>query len=155
MYTGSMCGVGPDIFTVWGYVISHTVNSQVELNPIYLAPILGMTAERVQGAIDFLCQPDERSRSPQDDGRRIVPEKGFAYRVPTHEMYRGLRNEEDRREYFRIKKAEQRHRDAEAASNGTAVKASSQKSKRLVKMSTHTEAEADTEAKAGSQGKKR
>jgi hypothetical protein len=41
----------------------------------------------------------------------LVREGEFAYRVPNFAAYRAIRNEEERREYNRIKKAEQRERE--------------------------------------------
>jgi hypothetical protein len=109
-FTGSMMGKGSHVFAVWAYVIAHTVDSQVELNPRYLAAVIGETPERIEEAIAYLCAPDPQSRSKLDDGRRLVREGQFAYRVPTHERYRSIRNEDERREYNRIKKAESRAR---------------------------------------------
>lgn len=100
MYTGSMHGAGPDVFAVWGYVISHAQHGTVELNPQHLAPILGMSAEAVEATIVKLAEPDNRSRSKAYDGRRLIPAGAFSYIVPTHEFYRSLRTSEDRRAYM-------------------------------------------------------
>lgn len=110
-FTGSMFGAGADVFAVWAYVIANTVDSQVELNPTLLAATIGATPERMEAAIAALCAPDPRSRSKECEGRRLVREGEYAYRVPTYEAYRSIRSEDDRREYNRIKKAEQRARD--------------------------------------------
>ena len=141
-FTGSMYGAGPDVFAVWAYVIANTRDSQVELNPVLLASTLGTTQERVQAAIDFLCAPDSRSRSKDAEGRRLLREGEYAYSVPTFAAYRAIRNEDDRREYNRIKKAEQREREKAEASN---VKDSVIDSQRK---SAHTEAVTEAESKA-------
>ena len=109
MYDGSMYGAGADVFAVWGYVIAHTVKSAVELNTRKLASSIGMPPERVQVAIDYLCQPDPHSRNTEHEGRRLVKEGAFQYRVPSHDLYNGIRNEEERREYNRLK--QQAYRD--------------------------------------------
>jgi hypothetical protein len=141
-FTGSMFGAGSDVFAVWAYVIANTKDSQVELNPNLLAATLGTSRERVQQAIDFLCAPDPNSRSKDAEGRRLVREGEFAYRVPTFSAYRAIRNEEERREYNRVKKAEQRERDR-------AVKTYVIDSQRKSSVSANTEAEAEAEAEAG------
>lgn len=140
-FTGSMFGAGPDVFAVWAYVIANTKESQVELNPHLLAATLGTTRERVQAAIDFLCAPDEHSRSKCEEGRRLIREGEFAYRVPTFAAYRAIQNEDDRREYNRVKKAEQRARDKEVSN----VKAPVNDGQR---MSAHTEAVTEAKAEA-------
>lgn len=139
-YTGSMFGAGPELFAVWGYVIANTVESQIELNPIAIAPALGMTPEAVARCINKLCEPDPNSRSKVADGCRLIREGQFAYHVPNHNSYRLVRDEQDRREYNRLKKAEGRSRGV-----NTRVK----KSIRVSSVSANTEAdtEADTEAK--------
>jgi hypothetical protein len=111
-FTGSMLGAGADVFAVWGYVIANTVQSQVELNPQLLAPLIGMSVAAAEQAIAFLCAPDPKSRSPLEEGRRLVREGQFAYRVPNSETYRAVRNEEERREYNRLKQSEHRLRQS-------------------------------------------
>ena len=112
-FTGSMYGAGSAVFAVWAYVIANTESSQVELNPRFLAGVIGETEDKIRGAIDFLCAPDPTSRSKVADGRRLIREGEFAYQVPNFAAYRNVRNEDDRREYNRVKKAEQRQRDKE------------------------------------------
>ena len=116
-----MYGAGPDVFAVWGYTIANAVDSQVELNAAYLAPLIGTTVERVQAAIAYLCASDPRSRSKGEEGRRLVPEGEFAYRVPNHDRYRRLRDERDRREYMRTyQQARRARRRVAAQENGAA-----------------------------------
>jgi len=107
-FTGSMFGAGPTVFAVWGYVIANVVKGQVELNAKLLAPTLGTSEQDAQSAIDFLCAPDANSRSKLEEGRRLVKIGQFAYEVPNHQRYNLLRNEDDRREYNRIKMRESR-----------------------------------------------
>jgi hypothetical protein len=82
------------------------------LNPKLLAFTLAGTRsgaeEEVREAIEFLCAVDPESRSRAEDGRRMVKEGEFQYRVVNWEIYQGIRNEEQRREYNRIKQAEYR-----------------------------------------------
>src|SRR5690348_3809798 len=118
LYTGSMVGSGALAFAVWGYVIANmkpdeNIGAQVELNPKLLSMILGESEEGVSNTIEFLCSPDPISRSKDEDGRRLVRIGQFSYRVVNGPAYMKIRNEEDRREYFRIKKQEQRKRKKE------------------------------------------
>jgi len=109
-FTGSLIGAGPVVFSVWGYVIANTKAGQVELNPKLLAAVIGADVDEVVKALDYLCAPDPNSRSTTDDGRRLVREGQFAYRVVNAAVYRAIRNEDDRREYNRIKQRESRAR---------------------------------------------
>lgn len=67
--------------------------------------------EQVQEALDALCAPDLESRTPTEDGRRLLPidtARGWGWRIVNYEVYRQLRDEESRREYFRTYRAAKR-----------------------------------------------
>lgn len=144
-FTGSMVGAGSAVFAVWGYVIANCRDGSVELNPRLLAMILGDTPESIQKAVDFLCAPDEESRTKAHDGRRMLHSGAFLYEVPNHSTYRKILNEDERREYFRIKKQEERQRKK-------ALTLDSQGQSRTVKdmstVSTQSESESESEKKA-------
>lgn len=110
MYEGSMYGAGIAVFAVWGYVISHTRQSSVELNPKKLADTLGGTVKEIKEAVEFLMKPDADSRQKEHDGRRLIKEGEFQYRVPSWEYYYKMQSEEERREYNRVMKSRERAR---------------------------------------------
>ena len=147
-FTGSMSGAGVSVFAVWGYVIAHCVDGQVELNPRVVAAMIGTTEEEVVKAIAYLEAPDPNSRSKSEDGRRLVREGMFAYRVVNHAAYRRVRDENDRREYNRNKQAESRARRV-----NTSVKESTDESTMSAKAEADTEAEADTKPRSARQKK--
>lgn len=119
MYTGSMIGAGAHVFAVWGYAISNANRlGSVELNPVLISYLIGMPPEQVEAAVAYLCAPDARSRTPDEDGRRLVHEGGILYTVVNATRYRGIRDEEMRREYFRVKKQESRARKKAAWQDG-------------------------------------
>ena len=132
-YTGSLVGAGLNVFAVWGYVIANTARGCVELNPKLLAAILGGTEDEIRAAITCLSKPDPSSRSKEHEGRRLLKEGEFLYAVPTAETYRKIINEDDRREYMRVKQQEHRARVKCQGMSG--------------KMSTHTDLEAEVEEK--------
>jgi hypothetical protein len=111
MYRGSMVGAGSHVFAVWGYVIANTRRSYVDLNPKLLAMIIGDTEDRMRAAIDWLAAPDPESTNAKDyEGKRLVQRGTYQYFVPNWELYRKMRDEDDRRAYNTRKKAE--YRDA-------------------------------------------
>lgn len=121
MYTGSMFGSGPVVFAVWGYVIACAQKSRVELNPRLLAAILGCPEKDVIHAIAKLSSPDALSRCKDHEGRRLIKEGAFQYFVPSHEKYRAMRDEEQRREYNKIKQREFRSKKKGVPLPGEAV----------------------------------
>jgi hypothetical protein len=113
MYEGSMRGKGSAYFAVWGYVISHFVpdrqaGAQVDINPEILAFLIGEKLEIVEGVLVSMCGPDPKSRSQEEEGRKLVKIGTYTYRVVNGAKYRAIRDEEGRREQNR--EAQQRHR---------------------------------------------
>lgn len=112
-FTGSMRGAGPTVFAVWGYIISNQLfNGSIELNPQDVADRIGCTVEDVEGAIAFLMAPDPKSRTKTSQGRRLLHDGGFLYTLVNGAVYRNIKDERERREYFRVKKQESRERKA-------------------------------------------
>jgi len=107
MYTGSMCGSGALVFAVWGYVISHQKPSHgrkdffVELNPGVIAYLIGEPEKDVAGVIRKFCEPDPKSRTDSEEGRKLVEVNPYLYRVVNGEAYDKMQREEDRRDYNR------------------------------------------------------
>ncbi len=135
-FEGSMIGAGPSVFALWAYVISKTRDSEIEINPRMVALVLGDTVENVEKSINYLCAEDPNSRTPVENGRRIIKQKGFLYTVVNHAQYRKILNEDDRKEYFRDKKRESRERKKKVSN----VKV---RKYQMSNMSTHTEAETE------------
>jgi len=100
-YTGSLVGSGAMVFAVWPYVIANTNprNSLVELNATVLATILGEPVERVEEAIERLCQPDPRSRTKTEGGRRLIKRDEFTYFVVNFAYYRDIHRRDERNAY--------------------------------------------------------
>jgi hypothetical protein len=110
MYEGSMRGAGSAFFAVWGYIISHMKPNRkhgttVEINPDIVAFLLGEKPDVVRGVIAKMCGPDPRSRTEDKGGRKLVKLAEYTYHVVNGDYYRSIRNEEERREYQRIKQA--------------------------------------------------
>jgi hypothetical protein len=143
MFTGSMVGSGSHVFAVWSFVIANTKqDGYVEINPVLLAAVLGETPDRIESAIEHLCAPDPRSRSKIEDGRRLVKVGEFAYKVPTHEHYRNVRSDDERRAYFRDKKREQRAREKKNSPHASNHVSKTVQDKSTA--STHTDTESYT-----------
>jgi len=113
-FEGSMVGAGFHVYAVWDYCITKNRSGFVELNPKYLAFVLDGSREgseqRVEEAIEYLTRPDPDSRSPEKDGRRLVKEGRFQYRMVNWASYEGIKSIADLREYNRRKQAEYRER---------------------------------------------
>lgn len=85
----------------------------VDIHPRAIAEEVGLTIEQVQAAIRELESPDPESRSPEQEGKRIVrmdEHRAWGWIVVNYGKYRAIRSEEDRREQNRL--AQQRFREA-------------------------------------------
>lgn len=136
MWTGSMVGAGPVIFSVWAYALSTSDKEGFcELNHKYLAYVIGCKEEDIAKAIDYLCQNDPNSRSPEEDGKRLIKIGKFGYAIVNYQKYIALYNEERRREYLRIAKQQSRERLGSQSKN---VNSSQQESKNVNSVYTVT-----------------
>jgi hypothetical protein len=135
-FTGSMYGSGSCIFAVWSYVIAHTKpDAMIELNPMELASKIGEDLARIEAAIEHFKSPDPKSRSKEFEGRRLIQKGEFIYFVPQYHKYHGFANNKERREYFALKKREQRQRDKDCQT------AKSKESKNVKQSNTQSESE--------------
>lgn len=155
MYEGSMMGAGPWVFALWPYIIANCDrNGFVELNPRLIAAKIGGNVNDAKQAIAYLESPDPESRSKEEDGRRIIREGEFMYRIVNHQKYRDIRKQEDRRAQNRA--ASQKRRDRLRQQSSAYV---STKNTETLTVSTKTpksaesaNAEADAEADADTGG---
>lgn len=147
MYKGSLYGSGVLSFAVWGYVIGTTdKDGVVELNPHEIANILGdTTAEDIERVIEGFCEPDPRSRSKDHEGRRLIRQGEYDYLVVNHAYYRGIRSEEERREYNRIKQQESRDRKKKEAQEGGVKPVNDNQQPSAMSAHTDTDTDADTD----------
>lgn len=64
-----------------------------------------------------LCQPDEKSRSKLEEGKRLIPldsNRDWGWKIVNYKHYRKIRDEAARREYFRDKQREHRKKKKQA-----------------------------------------
>jgi hypothetical protein len=113
-----------------------------------LARMAGVTVEEAQSALEKFFNPDNFSRTPDNEGRRIefLPEGGW--RLLNHGKYREKLSLEDRRERARVRK--QTQRDRQKMSREVMTERDSHSWSRK---SRHTEADADSEAETEAGGK--
>src|SRR6267142_5510142 len=115
LFEGSMVGSGSPTFAVWSYVIAKMqpdkeVGAQVELNPKLLAFILGEKEDVVEKVIQKMCSPDAKSRTPDEQGKRLIRLGQFSYRVVNGVKYLGIRDLESKRAADRDRKAKSREK---------------------------------------------
>lgn len=143
IYQGTLRGNTHGLVVFTNMLAHADASGWVDIHPKAIAEETGLTLEQVQAAISELESPDPDSRSPEQDGKRIVrmdEHRSWGWIVVNHGKYRAIRSDEDRREQNRL--AQQRFREARNKS-----KPSVSNSKQSSAQSAQAEAEADTEAK--------
>jgi hypothetical protein len=83
----------------------------VDMTPQAIAARCGYPLAIVLKGIKELEKPDYRSRTPDEEGRRIIrleENRDWGWRITNYQKYEKIRSAEERREYFRLKKREQR-----------------------------------------------
>lgn len=79
-----------------------------------------MPLEMVNNAINLLTEPDKKSRTPDQDGRRLIPidpRRGWGWKIVNYERYRNIRDENDRKSYMRNYMREYRKKELDAPVN--------------------------------------
>lgn len=128
MFYGSMRGSGGAFFAVWSYVISHMKpdgdhGMKVEINPDIIAFLIGEPESVIREKLAIMCAPDPKSRSREEEGRKLIQLGEYTYLVVNGLAYHKIRNDLDRREYNRVKQAEHRAKKKTASEPATKVEA--------------------------------
>jgi hypothetical protein len=103
-----------------------------------LADFARVSVDDCRAALERLKQPDEDSRSKEHDGRRIAEVDG-GWQILNHGKYRAKLNQDERREYLRIKQREYRRKQPSTKVNNVSHKST-------VLTQPEAEAKADTKA---------
>lgn len=143
IYQGTLRGNTHGLVVFTNMLAHADIEGWVDIHPRAIAEEVGLTIEQVMLAITELESPDPESRSPEQQGRRIVrmdEHRAWGWIIVNHGKYRSIRSEEDRREQNRL--AQQRFRDARKKDNPS-VSSSKQPSAE----SAYTEASIDTKVR--------
>jgi hypothetical protein len=124
LWDGSMRGQS-DKQLVFIYLLAHAdADGVAEIIQGKIADDTGLPKSAVDDALSELMAPDPESRTDGNDGRRLEPldARGWGWSIVNYQHYRGLRDEETRRQQTR--EAVRRFRDKKAdVSHGKPQKA--------------------------------
>ena len=111
IFDGSLYGQFEPTVVFMAMLVIAEREGIVDMTPEAIAARCGYPLKIVLQGIAELEKPDPRSRTPDEDGRRIVKledSRDWGWRITNYEKYEKIRSAEERREYFRLKKREQR-----------------------------------------------
>lgn len=106
MFDGTLGTNGPwqALVTFQQLIILANKNGEVDITLGALSRRTTIPESILEVGIRELLKPDSGSRSPAEQGRRIVPvdpNRDWGWRLVNYDHYRRIRTEEDRREYHR------------------------------------------------------
>lgn len=88
---GTLCGRWPDI-GLWPIVLSLSdKHGVVDVTPIHIAGVTGLSVEDVAACMRRFCEPDPYSRSRAADGARLVlldDHRDWGWQIVNHSSYR-------------------------------------------------------------------
>ncbi len=107
MYDGTLGTKGPwqALVTFQQMIILADKEGVVDMTGEALARRTTIPLEILAGGLAALEQPDPDSRSPDEEGRRIVrlsDDRAWGWRIVNYDRYRKMRSEEERREYHKL-----------------------------------------------------
>jgi hypothetical protein len=106
MYDGSLCTQGPweALVTFQQLLVLADQDGNVDMTAQAISRRTTIPLEIIERGIEELAKPDPESRTPTEEGKRIIPlsdDRSWGWRVVNYKHYRQLKREEDRREYHR------------------------------------------------------
>jgi hypothetical protein len=108
IFDGSLYGKFEPLTTFMALLALADYHGEVDASPERIAGSLGCDVAFVLKGLKSLEAPDPHSRTPDENGRRIVrlcnengEKRAFGWRIVNYKKYRELRNSEERREYQR------------------------------------------------------
>jgi len=106
MYDGTLATRGPwqALVTFQQLVILAGKDGTVDMTVEALSRRTSIPLEIIQTGLAALEQPDPESRTPDEDGRRIVrlsARRSWGWRIVNYGKYRAIRTEDERSEYKR------------------------------------------------------
>lgn len=148
MWGGSLYGrfEASAVFMVVLSLCDH--NGVLDMTPEAIAGTTGWPIDFLIKGLDELSAPDTRSRTPTEEGRRILKldeHRDWGWRVTNYAWYRDQMRSVERREYLTNKKREQRLRDKLNGVNNGQQQSNSQPSQPITDTDTDTDTEADTD----------
>ena len=102
MFSGSLYGHWQAIVTFQQMIILADKDGTVEMTPAAISATTSIPLDIIEAGITLLEAPDPNSRTPDEDGRRLLrinPSRPWGWHITNYAYYRAIRTAEDRREY--------------------------------------------------------
>jgi hypothetical protein len=146
IYDGTLCTRGPwqALVTFQQMLVLADPDGNVDMTVGAIARRTTIPQEIIQQGIESLLLPDPESRTPTEEGRRLLPlseGRSWGWHIVNYRHYRELKREEDRREYHREYWRNKRSKASTSSTDSTETQHAQQNQPKK-----ETEAEAKEEA---------
>lgn len=151
MYDGTLYGHWQAIVTFQQMIVLCDGDGLIDMTPQAIAARTSIPLEIIQKGVEVLEQPDPYTRTPGDDGRRIVrldDHRPWGWRLVNHHVYRDMVAAEDKRRADRERIAAKRAQSREVSHGVAEHRFESRQSQKVAKVA-HTEAEAEAKRERG------
>jgi len=115
IYEGTLYGHWEAIVTMQQLIVLSSPDGVVDMTPQALSARTSIPLKIIEKGLKELLAPDPNSRTPGEDGRRIVlleDHRPWGWRLVNHAKYMQIRSMEDKREADRIRIAEKRRKNS-------------------------------------------
>lgn len=113
IYQGTLRGRSDEILVFTNLLAHSDREGVVDKHPRAISEDVGLPLKRVNAALVALESEDSESRSPENEGRRIIrldEHRAWGWHITNYAKYRAIRNEDDRRESNRLAQARWREK---------------------------------------------
>lgn len=148
VFKGSLYGKWPDT-AAWVCMLALAdARGEIDITPEAIAGMTGMPLADLLSCIKRFCEPDPRSRSQAEQGRKLVPidpNRDWGWRVVNIQLYRdrasGRDQVRDGRNAEKVRRYKERHRQTPADTSGHSGTPSN----------THSDSDANTDSDKNSE----
>ncbi len=147
IYDGTLAEDWRALVTFQQMIILCDQDGILDMTPSAIQKRTGIPIEHIKAGIEILEAEDPYSRTPKENGRRIVrlsDTRIWGWRIVNHKHYRDLRTAEERREYMRNYMRDKREKDKLTEPNKSLQKLHVSK---LANTDTDTDTHTDTKIK--------
>ena len=124
IYDGTLYGHWEAIVTMLQMIVLATPDGIVDMTPQAIAARTSIPFDIIEKGLKFLAEPDPYSRTPGDDGKRIVlldDHRPWGWRLVNHWKYQKLRDMKQKREADRVRIADKRKKNKDVATQSQGV----------------------------------
>ena len=124
MYEGTLAGHWQAIVTMQQLIVLATKDGVIDMTAESISRRTSIPPEIITAGLEHLAKPDPFSRTPGEDGRRIVlldDHRPWGWKLVNHAKYRALRNLEEKREADRDRMREKRNKTNDVATESPSV----------------------------------